>query len=124
MKKLIMAVSLVFSALFLTAPVLAADFNPACSDPSIDYKAKQLAGCDTGKEKYGNVARDIINTVIAIIGVVTVGVVVFAGQRYITSNGDPGKTKQAKDMLVWGLIGLGIAISAALIVNFVITSLQ
>lgn len=114
-----------FSSLFVVAPVMADNFNPACDDASIDAEAKKLAGCDDrNKGEYGKIAQNLINLVISVIGIVAVVVVVMAGQRYIVSNGDPGKTKQAKDMLMWGLIGLAITVLSAVIVNFVIASLQ
>ena len=127
MKKLIVAICLVFCSLFVAAPAMAAtdQFNPACEDPNVDAEAKKLAGCNTRKDgEYGKVAQNLINLGISIIGIVAVVVIVMAGQRYITSNGDPGKTKQAKDMLLWGLVGLAITVLAAVIVNFVIASLQ
>ncbi|MBQ3309962.1 hypothetical protein IJG73_00770 [Candidatus Saccharibacteria bacterium] len=126
MKKLMVAVMLMFSSLFVFMPVMAADtFNAACDDPNVDADAKKLAGCDTRTDgEYGKIAQNLINLAISIIGIVAVIVIVMAGQRYIVSNGDPGKTKQAKDMLMWGLIGLVITVLSVVIVNFVIASLQ
>ena len=39
---------------------------------------------------------------------------------YTTSGGDPGKVKKGKDTIIYGIVGLIIAILAFVIVNFVI----
>ena len=127
MRKLVIAIFLAISSLFVApvVPVSAVEFSPVCTDSSVDAEAKKLAGCDTRNSgEAGKIAKNLINLAITVIGIVAVVVVVMAGQRYIVSNGDPGKTKQAKDMLLWGIIGLAITVLAWVIVNFVISSLQ
>lgn len=66
---------------------------------------------------------DIINWVIGLLGIVCVIVIVIGGIQYMTSTGDPGKVKKARDTILYGIIGLIIVILAAVIVNFVIISL-
>ena len=135
MRKVIVAIALAisgavcsaaFSAVFSAPAVYAAsDFAPVCDDPDVDDELKELSGCKTRTEgQYGNIVQTLINVVISVIGIVAVAVIIMAGQRYMTSNGDPGKTKQAKDMLMWGVIGLAITILAGVIVNFVIAALK
>ena len=40
------------------------------------------------------------------------------------SQGDPGKTKKAKDTILYGLIGLIVCLLAFAIVQFVINAMQ
>jgi FtsH-binding integral membrane protein len=67
-------------------------------------------------------ATNIVNTLITAAAVLAVIFLVLGGIRYITSNGDPGRTAQAKQTLTYAIIGLIIAIMARLIVGFVLQS--
>lgn len=62
----------------------------------------------------------IINAIIGILGIVAVIVIILGGIQYMTSTGDAGKVKKAKDTILYGVIGLIICVLAAAIVNFVI----
>ena len=46
--------------------------------------------------------------------------VILGGIQYSTSQGDAGKVKKAKDTIMYGIIGLVVAILAFAIVNFVL----
>lgn len=63
---------------------------------------------------------NIINAIIAILGIVAVIVIIIGGVSYMTSSGDAGKVKKAKDTIMYGIIGLVICVLAFAIVNFVI----
>jgi len=65
----------------------------------------------------------IINAVIAVLGIVCVIVMIIGGVGYMTSQGDPGKVKKAKDTILYGLIGLIVCVLAFAIVNFVIVNI-
>lgn len=65
----------------------------------------------------------IIQVTIGVLALVAVVVIVLSGVQYTTSAGDPGKVKKAKDSILYGIIGLVIAILAFSIVNFVLSSL-
>jgi len=66
----------------------------------------------------------IINAIIGVIGVVAVIMIVLGGIGYATSQGDPGKTKKARDTILYGVIGLIITLLAFAIVNFVLNALN
>ena len=65
----------------------------------------------------------IINAVIGVLGIVAVVVIIIGGISYMTSSGDTGKVKKAKDTILYGVIGLVICILAFAIVNFVISNI-
>ena len=67
-------------------------------------------------------ANTIINVVIGVIGFVAVAFIIFGGFQYTTSTGDPGKVKKAKDTILYGIIGLVVAMLAYAIVNFVLST--
>jgi len=65
----------------------------------------------------------VLNAVIGVLGLVCVIVMIVGGVKYMTSTGDPGKVKAAKDTILYGLIGLIVCALAFAIVNFVIGAL-
>ena len=65
----------------------------------------------------------IINAVIGVLGIVAVVVIIIGGINYMTSSGDSGKVKKAKDTILYGVIGLVICVLAFAIVNFVISNI-
>lgn len=66
----------------------------------------------------------IINAVVAALGIVCVVVMIIGGVNYMTSSGDAGKVKKAKDTILYGLIGLVVCVLAFAIVNFVIGNIM
>ena len=64
----------------------------------------------------------ILNVVFAVIGLVSVFMIILGGFTYMTSQGDAAKVKRGKDTLLYGIIGLLIALLAFAIVNFVLSS--
>ena len=67
--------------------------------------------------------QHIINAVIGVLGIVCVIVIIIGGINYMTSSGDSGKVKKAKDTILYGVIGLVICVLAFAIVNFVIANI-
>ncbi|MDO4508035.1 MAG: hypothetical protein Q4B65_01475 [Candidatus Saccharibacteria bacterium] len=65
----------------------------------------------------------IINGIIGALGIVAVVVIIIGGVNYMTSAGDAGKVKTAKNTILYGCIGLAICVLAFAIVNFVISNI-
>ena len=72
-----------------------------------------------GTDASGKITN-IINGVVGALGIVAVVVIIIGGILYMTSSGDAGKVKKAKDTILYGIIGLVICALAYAIVNFVI----
>ena len=70
-----------------------------------------------------NAIIGIINGVVGILALVCVVVVIIGGVNYMTSSGDAGKVKKAKDTILYGIIGLVVCVLAFAIVNFVIANI-
>ena len=62
----------------------------------------------------------ILEAVFLFAGFVALVFVVIGGFRYVISAGNPQKTAQAKDTIIYSIIGLVIAIMAFAIVRFVV----
>ncbi len=65
----------------------------------------------------------ILNAVVGVLSFVCVVVIIIGGVTYMTSSGDAGKVKKAKDTILYGVIGLAVCVLAFAIVNFVISGI-
>ena len=86
----------------------------------------EAARCDECPENlFGDagIFRTITNTVLYIVGVIAVIMLIIGGIKYVISGGDAKKVTDAKNTVLYAIIGLIIAFLAFAIVNFVITSL-
>ncbi len=70
-----------------------------------------------------NTIINIINAVVGVLALVCVIVIIIGGVNYMTSSGDAGKVKKAKDTILYGVIGLVVCVLAFAIVNFVISNI-
>ena len=64
-----------------------------------------------------------LNTAIIFAAVVAVAFLIFNGFKYMTAAGDTAKTEEAQKGIANALIGLVIALVAAVLVNFVLNLL-
>lgn len=69
------------------------------------------------------VALAVLDGLLRISGLVAAIFVIVGGVKYITSQGEPSATAQAKDTIINAIIGLVIVMIAATVVNFVGTKL-
>lgn len=89
-----------------------------CRDPNIESDLKAQAGCsETGN--LGSSLIVIIQTVIGLAGLMATIAIIVGGIMYSTSMGDAGKTKKARDTILYGVIGLIVAVMSFAIVSFV-----
>lgn len=73
------------------------------------------------KLEAGNVLTGVLTTVYFVAGVTAVIAIIIGGIMYATSQGDSSKVQQAKNMILYAVIGLVFVIMAFLITQFVIT---
>lgn len=112
-----------------TAALAAATILPTATFAQGDLTGKDL-GLDTigGAVKLGGgdvreTAARIINVALGFLGIIAVVIVLIGGFKYMVSGGNEEKTSEAKNMIVAGIIGLAIILSAWAITTFVISSL-
>jgi hypothetical protein len=121
-KRMVIALSVLWSLGLALSPraVLA---NCHGGNYTIDSGIKCGAGgLNTTRTAFGPTGffTGVIDTIIFLTGAVAVLFVIIGGIRYVFSTGDPKATGQAKDTIMFALIGLAIAAGAYAIVRFVI----
>lgn len=65
-----------------------------------------------------NLFTNALTVVFGVLGGISVLVVVYAGMKYVTSGGDPAKTKEAREQIIYAAVGIVVALSAGAIVAF------
>lgn len=101
--------------------------NSACNNKS-NPDAAGSALCkqaDTGGDDtaFNKVIKNVTDTLLFAIGIISVIMIIVGGIKYTTSDGDSGKASSAKNTVLYAVIGLVIAILAYAIVQFVMTQL-
>ncbi len=90
--------------------------------PGAGRSVTSLAECsisETGDTFIPTLWR-IIKVALGVLGIVAVIVIIIGGFTYITSNGDAAKLTKARNTILYGVIGLVVALLAFAIVNFVL----
>ena len=64
----------------------------------------------------------LTNTILLVVGLISVIMLVYGGLRYILSGGDSKKVTDAKNTILYAIIGLIISLLAFAIGNFVLNS--
>ena len=68
-------------------------------------------------------AARLINVALGFLGIIAVVIVLIGGFKYMVSGGNEKKTEEARGLIVSGIIGLAIILSAWAITTFVINQL-
>jgi hypothetical protein len=116
----------VAAATVLAAPAQAAE----CGSPNSGDPLAGGAGCSayTGAREDlfapGGIFQTVANTLIFLVGAVSVIFLIIGGLRYVISQGDSKNVTAAKDTILYAIIGIVVAVISFALVNFVITSLN
>ena len=86
-------------------------------------EAARCDGCPADLFGDTGVFKQVTNTILYIVGIIAVIMLIIGGIRYVTSGGDSKKVTDAKNTVLYAIIGLVIAFLAFAIVNFVISAL-
>lgn len=86
-------------------------------------EAARCDGCP--RDLFGDtgVFKQVTNTILYIVGIIAVIMLIIGGIRYVISGGDSKKVTDAKNTILYAIIGLVIAFLAFAIVNFVVSAL-
>ena len=83
------------------------------------------ATCGGGAQTtIGKVITAIVNIVSVLLGAAGVIMIIIAGFKYVTSNGDSGAVSSAKRTLIFALVGLAVAALAEFLADFVFNSFK
>lgn len=86
-------------------------------------EAARCDGCPENLFGDTGVFKQITNTILYIVGVVAVIMLIIGGIKYLISGGDSKKVTDAKNTVLYAIIGLVIALLSFAIVNFVVSAL-
>lgn len=130
--KQVLAAVLVVPALLLGVSLFApatpahAAFDKGLNDGATSAQGKDqkgdaatLFGDGSGE---GGIFRTITNVLLFIIGAISVIMLIVGGIRYVVSGGDSTAVQNAKNTILYAIVGVVVAILAFAVVNFVITS--
>lgn len=84
------------------------------------YTITQFVVKSVDGSSWANLRDSVVNTLIYAVGIIATVMIIVSGFRYTTSGGDAAKVTSAKNGILYSVIGLGVAILAYTIVNFVI----
>lgn len=140
----VLLVAILLQALFLVSPVYAggcdgtarAESSGSCGvfrqgedeGPSlffgniININSSELGIPDVEMSDFSSVEK-ILSTVFVITGALATVYLMVGGLRYVLAAGNPDKIKQAKDTILYAVVGLLVSIFAFSIVIFVIGAL-
>ena len=98
--------------------------NPGTVDNPAQAGAETARGSGMPSELVGvnGVFTKITNTILYAVGIISVIMLIYGGLRYVLSGGDSKKVTDAKNTIMYAIIGLIISILSYAIVNFVLTS--
>ena len=124
-KFMVVATVAAASMVGITAPAYAA--NPNC-DPKSMSLSSGVNCAKSGEQQenlFGNggIFNTIVNVLLFLIGAISVVMLVYGGIQYTLSSGDSGKVNNAKNTILYAIVGLVVALLAYAIVNFVVGNL-
>jgi ABC-type Fe3+ transport system permease subunit len=120
--KIILALALAPLSFGLLPQVAYADCtNPASAQEALKCGSDSGAGqSNKDPASLNNTIKTVLNLLSAIIGVLSVVMIMVGGFRYVTSGGRDDSVKSAKNTITYALIGLVVASTAQIMVHFVL----
>ena len=85
--------------------------------PGLDNFCRTTSVC--GPSNLGWVAGSIASALIFLVGAVSVIMVIVGGLRYVISMGNSKQVEQAKNTILYAVIGVVVAVSSYAVVSFV-----
>ena len=126
----VFAILAVGSVLSAPAPASAAGATIVCGDGesvvmTMLYGARCAKGTDQSESLFGvdGVFVKITNTALFLIGALSVIMLIYGGIRYTISGGDAGAVTNAKNTILYAIVGIVVAVLAFAVVQFVIGQL-
>lgn len=113
---------LIMGSFALMAPVNA-QFSPGSPTGALDQAANETTIGGGDDDQIFNTIGNIVNVLLGLLGIIFFLLTLWAGFIWMTAQGDAGKVEKARTMLVQGVIGIIIILSAFAISNFAISQL-
>ena len=116
-------VKLILPVLLIGVMTVATVANASAFTLQEGAQAAQCDGCPSDLFGDSGVFKQVTNTILYIVGIIAVIMLIIGGIRYVISGGDAKKVTDAKNTVLYAIIGLIISFLAFAIVNFVISAL-
>ncbi len=116
-------VKLILSVLVVGAIALTGFSSVSALTLQEGAEAARCDGCPADLFGDTGVFKQVTNTILYIVGIIAVIMLIIGGIKYVISGGDSKKVTDAKNTVLYAIIGLVIAFLAFAIVNFVISAL-
>lgn len=112
-------------ALALLVGIGAMSLSPATNVSAINvFKACATNAstdvCKSSGDSAATMIKTVIQIALTVLGMISVLMIIIGGVRYTLSTGDSTAVKNAKDTVLYSVIGLVVAIMSYAIVHFVI----
>lgn len=142
---MIRKLKLMLASFMLTGLVCAGALSPVSAQFDLfpDKACRQATNAEVNNEKpticeegntiqseddnriYGpnGIVTTIVNLLSIIIGFAAIVVIIVAGIQYMLSTGDPSKVNNAKNAILYALVGLAVAVIARAVVVFIINKI-
>ena len=118
--------ALVFGAsLFLQPAAPVSAFEGSIRDGAESAQGKDQQGDAAtlfGDGGQGGIFRTITDVMLFLIGAISVIMLIIGGLRYVVSGGDSTAVQNAKNTILYAVVGIIVAILAYAVISFVITS--
>lgn len=126
MKRLKQFIFVVGLTLGLTAGLVPLTANAVQKSVIADQCAgvTDSAVCKDQNAKPSDLIKNIVNTLLYVVGAISVVMLVVGGIMYSTSAGDSGRVTKAKNTVTYAVIGLVVSFLAFAIVQFVVTKFK
>ena len=110
-------------ALLVAVPALGASQEEfACEGAGGTFAGDTCTFDDTVQLTGENsIVRNVTNILLFVVGVASIIVIIFNGLRLVTSGGDAQAVANARQGIIYGLVGVVVAFMAYAIANFVVT---
>ncbi len=123
MRKTLLKLLLIPALLLLPAATFSAPAY-ACGSSSAAQKVSEGIDGATGATCNDSGIQTAISTAVTIlsiiVGIAAIIVIILSGFKYITSGGDAAKVGNAKNTLIYAMVGLAVAALAQLLVHFIL----
>lgn len=79
-----------------------------------------IGTCSNGGERISNIIKTVINVLSAVGGMIAVILIIIGGVKYMTSGGDSNSASNARNTILYAVVGLIVVAFAQIIVQFVL----
>jgi len=77
------------------------------------------SNCPKSTSLITTTAPAVVNLLLYVVGAIAIIMIIIGGMRYVLSSGNPAQVQEAKNTILYAIVGLVLALGAYAIVTFV-----